>query len=266
MYKWRQSRALWADKDSESDITMDHADDAGEQQFARFHYTRLESSFGFAVEDFRAGCWWFEPVDLLRKLSLSGLLQFMHRGTAAQCFCGSAIAFASFGVQQRLQPYREPESNILKALVDAQLFLAFLVSFILRMLDAPDFAALEPFGKETYGLLLVCSMVLLICAALALTAMQMVRRQKFRARLLDMDIAGISSEMHEALVGPMESTVQQQAVAQPESGFDAAEGATGIGELAQQPPVLGMGASRAASPSLTVEVRLEDGQQPETEG
>ena len=134
----------------------------------------------------------------------------MHRGTAAQCFCGSAIAFASFGVQQRLQPYREPESNILKALVDAQLFLAFLVSFILRMLDAPDFAALEPFDKETYGLLLVCSMALLVCAALALTAMQIARRQKFRARLLDVDMTHISSHMHEAVACPMDGAEQQQ--------------------------------------------------------
>ena len=67
----------------------------------------------------------------------------------------------------------------------------------------------------------------------------------------------------------MEGTVQPQAVAQPEglsSRFDAAKGAAGIGELAQQPLVLGVGASRAASPSLTVEARLEDGRPPETEG
>ena len=72
--------------------------------------------------------------------------------------------------QQHLRPYREPESNTLKALVDTQLFLAFLVSFILRVLDVPGFLGSEPFGAEMYGLLLLCSMVLLATAAIALPA------------------------------------------------------------------------------------------------
>ena len=129
-------------------------------------------------------------------------MQFVHRGTAAQCFCGCAIAFASFGVQQHLRPYREPESNTLKALVDTQLFLAFLVSFILRVLDVPGFLGSEPFSAEMYGLLLLCSMVLLLIAAVALTAMQIARRQKFRARLLDVDLAGLSSRMYGAEAAP----------------------------------------------------------------
>jgi hypothetical protein len=267
LHTWRQSRTLWANGDGDSDDAA--GDDAGERQFARFHYARVESLFGSVVEDFRAGCWWFEPVDLVRKLSLSGLLQFVHRGTAAQCFCGSAIAFASFGVQQRLQPYREPESNILKALVDAQLFLAFLVSFILRVLDMPGFLALEPFGEDAYGMLLVCSMALLVCAALALTAMQIARRQKFRARLLDVDMAHISSQMHEASAGLMDGTVvQQQTVAQPggqSSGVNIA--ADAMEELvAQQTAIVAVGASRPASPDITVQVQPEHEQQAESEG
>jgi hypothetical protein len=268
LHTWRQSRTLWANGDGDSDHAA--GGDTDERAFARFHNARVESLFGFAVEDYRAGCWWFEPVDLIRKLSLSGLLQFVHRGTAAQCFCGSAIAFASFGVQQRLQPYREPESNILKAMVDAQLFLAFLVSFILRVLAVPGFLALEPFGEDSYGLLLVCSMAVLVCAALALTAMQIARRQKFRARLLEVDMACVSSHMHEASAGLMDDVVQQQSAAQPEgqpSGFDVAT-AHGSGDPAQQTAaVVAVGASRPASPDITVQVQaLEHTQQREPEG
>eukprot|EP01044_Picomonas_judraskeda_P008206 COSAG03_NODE_923_length_5297_cov_3.031358_2_plen_1443_part_00 len=198
VHQWRHSCELWADNEGGDgdDSNAAWSDVTEEQQFAQYHYARVQSLFGFAVEDFRPGCWWFEPVDLLRKLALSGLLQFVHRGTAAQCFCGSAIAFASFGMQQHLWPYREPESNTLKALVDTQLFLAFLVSFILRVFDVPGFLGSEPFSAEMYGLLLLCSMVLLLIAAVALTAMQIVRRQKFRARLLDVDLAGLSSHMY----------------------------------------------------------------------
>jgi hypothetical protein len=78
-----------------------------------------EDVFGFCVEDYRKDCYWYEPVDMLRKLALSGLLQFVHRGTAAQCFCGCGISFISFGLQQWLQPYHEWEVRQLLILISA---------------------------------------------------------------------------------------------------------------------------------------------------
>ena len=66
---------------------------------------------------------------MLRKLALSGLLQFVKRGTAAQVLVGCALAFSSFGLQLRLVPYRERGSNTLKAAVDAQIFLTCALPF-----------------------------------------------------------------------------------------------------------------------------------------
>eukprot|EP01043_Picozoa_sp_COSAG02_P001289 COSAG02_NODE_27_length_51735_cov_86.076749_5_plen_513_part_00 len=137
---------------------------------------QVHVTFGFCMEDYKEERYWFEPVDLLRKLALSGLLQFVHRGTAAQCFCGSAIAFLSFGVHQWLRPYRELGSNVLKALVDTQLFLTFLISFILRVL--PEINSGEPVGAVFYGWLLLCSMGVLMVAAIGLTIAQVWWRQK----------------------------------------------------------------------------------------
>lgn len=114
--------------------------------------------------------------DMLRKLALSGLLQFVHRGTAAQCFCGCAVAFLSFGLQQRLHPYRECESNALKSLVEMQLFLTFLISFILRVLPVIDSA--EPVGAAVYGWVMVSSLVLLLTAAVGLTTLQIRRHSR----------------------------------------------------------------------------------------
>ena len=91
---------------------------------------------------------------MLRTLTLSGLLQFVQHGTTAQCFVVSVISFASFGLQQWLRPYREHESNVLKALVDKQLlFLTFLISFILRVL--PEINSAKPVHEEFYGYLAV---------------------------------------------------------------------------------------------------------------
>ena len=104
-------------------------------------------------------------------------------GWAAQCFLGCLISFASFGVQQWLRPYREHESNVLKALVDTQLFLTFLISFILRVL--PKINSGEPVGALFYGWLLLCSMIVLVACAIGLTLAQVWRRQRFKGRLLD---------------------------------------------------------------------------------
>jgi hypothetical protein len=191
LQSWRQSRERWEQAqagagDSSSGIGDDEEDQEAAltaASLADYHYGRVQQLFGFAMEDYKPSCFWFEPVDLLRQLALSGLLQFVHRGTAAQCCFGCGIAFASFGLQQWLRPYRELTSNVLKALVDTQLFLTFLMSFILRVL--PDIDSSEPFDQEVYGWVLLCSMVALLCCAVGLTVVQIRRRHRFKTRLLE---------------------------------------------------------------------------------
>jgi hypothetical protein len=101
---------------------------------------------------------------MLRKLALTGLLQFVQRGTATQVFCGCALAFVSSGLQLRLLPYREPEANVLKTLV-----LTFLLSFLLRVLPRLQLTTYEPLGAEFYGWTLLLSVGGLLVAAVVLT-------------------------------------------------------------------------------------------------
>jgi hypothetical protein len=216
MHEWRKSYQWWQRLDR-SEAMQSPATEDGQvdvdvtpPSVAEFHYKRVHSTFGFCMDDYRAECFWFEPVDLLRKLALSGLLQFVHRGTAAQCFCGSAIAFASFGVQQWLRPYREHESNVLKALVDTQLFVTFLISFILRVL--PEINSAEPFGAAFYGWLLLCSMIALAIVAIGLTLAQMQRRQHFRSSLLRNSARLDASSL--VLPRPWEATMSGGSVSQ----------------------------------------------------
>ena len=180
--EWWKSRELWTRSDGGRDDAGDSDVDGETVTIEEYHFSRVHGLFGFALDDYNPACWWFEPIDLLRKLALTGLLQFVHRGTAAQCFCGSVLAFGSFGAQQYLCPYRNAESNVLKALVDTQLFLTFLISFILRVL--PKINTFEPFGEQVYGWLLLCSMAALLVGATALLLRQLRRRGKFRAEML----------------------------------------------------------------------------------
>jgi hypothetical protein len=93
----------------------------------------------------------------------------VQRGTATQVFCGCALAFVSSGLQLRLLPYREPEANVLKTLVDGQLFLTFLLSFLLRVLPRLQLTTYEPLGAEFYGWTLLLSVGGLMVAAVVLT-------------------------------------------------------------------------------------------------
>jgi hypothetical protein len=101
-----------------------------------------------------------------------------------------------------------------------------------------------------YGLLLLCSMVLLLIAAVALTAMQITRRQKFRARLLDVDLTRLSSHMYssEAPAALLDGTGQSMSSSE-EEGFSVLAAAGS--DDTPHATVTVAGQSRPASPDRT---------------
>ena len=65
---------------------MDRADSTGEDPggedteatdiaatLEEYHYSRVQEVFGFAVDDYRPGCWWFEPVSVLPVLHIPAI-------------------------------------------------------------------------------------------------------------------------------------------------------------------------------------------------
>jgi hypothetical protein len=129
---------------------------------------------------------------MLRKLALTGLLQFVNRGTATQVFCGCGLAFVMSGLQLRLQPYSEVEANVLKTLVDAQLFLTFLLSFLLRVLPRLELQEYEPLRAEFYGWVLLLSVIGLLAAAMALTVRRIRRGDGLSSDAPLLDVAARS--------------------------------------------------------------------------
>ena len=95
---------------------------------------------------------------------------------------GCTLAFLSFGLQQRVQPYRDMEANVCKACVDAQIFLTFLLSFILRVLPRLD--SVEVGDAALYGYVLLTSLVLVVMTAVGLLGRKLCRHRHFRKRLI----------------------------------------------------------------------------------
>eukprot|EP01050_Picozoa_sp_SAG11_P006736 SAG11_NODE_536_length_8674_cov_6.314985_5_plen_465_part_00 len=170
---------------------------SAEEESAYIH-AQLAEKYSFLVSDYRPGCYWYEPVDLLRKLALTSLLEFFERGTALQVLFGTTLAVGSFGLQLSLTPYQRFESNLLKVAVDLEIFLTFLLSFVLRSLDATPtssgvlgLAAYEPsFTQDTsfeggpsafYGWILVSSLLFVLISAFLLIVIQLVNHHRWLA-------------------------------------------------------------------------------------
>jgi len=189
--QWRLSRQQWVDKELQLTLTSEPASDTGSGRasdeeeleqpnealsLAEFNADRIQGTFGFCTKDFRPAVFYWEPLDMLRKLALSGLLQFVDRGTAFQVFCGCVLAFGSCAAQIKVAPYAEPASNLLKCLVEAQIFITFLISFILRVLST--IRAAEPWTDMDYGWVLVISLSSLLATSVGLTAHQIWRKHR----------------------------------------------------------------------------------------
>jgi hypothetical protein len=126
---------------------------------------------------------------------MTSLLTFVQRGSAIQTLCGCCLAAGSLVLQVQLAPYHSWRSNLLKALVDGQIFLTFLVSFILRLLSEgaeadirQNFYMYEPFSGPTaavqaYGWLLIGSMVAVAAVGIGLIAHQVLDQNREQANM-----------------------------------------------------------------------------------
>jgi hypothetical protein len=99
--------------------------------------------YPFLVNAFRTPYFYWEGIDMLRKLSLVGLLVMCGRGSALQLFVGLLLSIVALLLQVHLQPFRHPEDNAFKTAVDANICLLIAVCFALRDLEQTEASELE---------------------------------------------------------------------------------------------------------------------------
>ena len=205
--QWIRYGRQWEDYENErSSDAPDTATLASQRQHserADFSKARMIEHYNFCVDHYKPEFWWFEPVDMLRKLALTGLLQFAWRGTAAQVLLGCCLSFASLGMQSFLNPYVEAGSNLLKACAETVLFLTFLIGFVVRTLS-PQTRMLEPCAPDCnqyYGWVLISTYLGFMLLAVIITVYEVRQKRNFQTRLLDTTLALPSSwttpDMHD---------------------------------------------------------------------
>lgn len=108
--------------------------------------------YSFVIGDYKAEFWWWESIELSRKLVLAGLIGLLGRGTIGQSVLAVTFAFMFFGLHYRAQPFETPMLNNMKSLAEVQVFMILLVCIVQRLAESNEFGN-EAFGPEAYGIM-----------------------------------------------------------------------------------------------------------------
>lgn len=95
-------------------------------------YIGDREKFEFLVKDYKPQYYYWEVIEILRKLLLTGIIIFIDPGSTAQIFVACNISFFFFALQMACQPFFQSGNNHLKTAAEIQTFVTLLVSIVLR--------------------------------------------------------------------------------------------------------------------------------------
>ena len=135
--------------------------------------------FDFVLADYDTEHWYWEIVELIRKLILAGLIGLVGRGTVLQTVLATLISFMFFALSFREMPLRTRRLNVVKVLSELQLFVILLVCMVLRT-EKNGFVG-EWMQQYGYGLCQLFTTVAIVPATLLVVGQ---RVQDLRAEAL----------------------------------------------------------------------------------
>jgi len=109
--------------------------------------------FGFALGDYNTRHWYWEVVELSRKLILTGFISVFQRGSIAQTVVATLLSFFFFAFSLREQPFAARHLNVIKVATEIQLFVVLLCCVVLQTHEQ-GFTT-EVVTQDDYGLLQV---------------------------------------------------------------------------------------------------------------
>lgn len=148
--------------------------------------TRLSRALEFLTRDYRQNVFWWEMVEVVRKVVLTGFLALVEPGTLLQLYLGVAVANCILLLQLYATPYRAPGDNFLSMVSAAALTLTLLGSLGIQMINlTPD---LTPLGRKHTGLgstslasivaVLIVAGLLVLIVAIAMFAQGLIAARK----------------------------------------------------------------------------------------
>jgi len=94
---------------------------------------------GFLFKGYRVGAWYWELVELLRKLIFTGLLVFFAKGSQLQVVVGFLVAAAFLMFTSRVRPFRDSRVERVHTVASTALSITLLYALVLEMVgDEPE--------------------------------------------------------------------------------------------------------------------------------
>lgn len=107
--------------------------------------TTLGNRYGTLVSTYHPGFFFFETIDMLRKLLLVGMLTVVPAGSTFQVATGMATSFLFFAAHVRCLPFRFLEDNVLKATTEAHLFVVLVLVMTLKARPDGEFVDVDDY-------------------------------------------------------------------------------------------------------------------------
>jgi len=134
--------------------------------------------------------YYWEGVDMIRKLILVGLISVVGRGSVAQLFIAVVVSVTLLALQLVLQPYKHPEDNQFKAGVEIHICLTVACALVLKCLRLQS-ADQEAVPVAFYDVVLVVSFIASIPLAFVWTVCA--KRDMMRDSLKERAMSGDNS-------------------------------------------------------------------------
>ena len=94
---------------------------------------RASIECGFLFSIYSTRCWYWESVELLRKLVLTSILALISPGSAGQVVVGALVALFALLANIKLKPFAERSLNFVNQVAQLNLFLFLFVALLLKV-------------------------------------------------------------------------------------------------------------------------------------
>ena len=88
---------------------------------------------GFLFATYSCQCWYWETVELVRKLLLTSILALIAPGSAGQVVVGFLLAFIMLMANLRIRPFAEEGLNTINAIAQLNLCAFLFVALLLKV-------------------------------------------------------------------------------------------------------------------------------------
>jgi flagellar biosynthesis protein FliQ len=94
---------------------------------------RAAKEVGFLFAAYHCGCWYWEALELGRKLILTSVLALVQPGSATQVVVGLLISFLMLLLNLRMKPFHEDTLNFVNTIAQLNLFFLLFAALLLKV-------------------------------------------------------------------------------------------------------------------------------------